>query len=43
MSTNVFVRDLEFHLPNAADGRRLEVAVDGCSCSEAKWRWIPHW
>ena len=28
-STNVFVRDLDLHLPNAADGRRLEVAVDG--------------
>ena len=29
VSTNVFVRDLDLHLPNAADGRRLEVAVDG--------------
>ena len=45
VSTNVLVRDLEFHLPNAADGRRLEVAVlMGCSCSEEpNQRWIPHW
>ena len=29
VSTNVLLRDLDLHAPIAADGRRLEVAVDG--------------
>ena len=29
MTTNVLLRDLDLHEPIAADGRRLEVAVDG--------------
>ena len=29
VSTNVLLRDLDLHAPVAADGRRLEVAVDG--------------
>ena len=29
MTTNVVLRDLDVVLPNAADGRRLEVVADG--------------
>ena len=29
VSTNVMVRDLDVAMPNAVDGRRLEVVVDG--------------
>ena len=41
VSTNVLLRDLDLHAPIAADGRRLEVAVVGCHCSQ--WPWTRHW